>query len=199
MKKVTVNQYVDLITKAYENPIEAQVFEIETTKVGRVALVLGFRKDNDDECDDYGNFVIKVKGKKYALFEKVAVYRGFSSSYNEWTDVLETEEPATDEFEFEVSRINEEAEELIEKINNEEILKDKFDDYDSNYYFTMMDEDDKVIDAKSFRTWAEMKDYYDRVWSERYSKCLDEESDEFYCEIKCGGFRLPCGLQSRLV
>ena len=200
MKKITVNQYVDLITKSYESPIGIQVFEIEKTKVGRVALVLGFREDEDDECDDYGNFVIKVNGKKYALFEKVAVYRGYSVRYDEWIDVLETEEPATDEFEFEVSRINEKAEELIEKINNDdEIFKDEFDDYDSAYYFRMMDKDDKVIDVKSFRTWAEMKDYYDRVWSKRYSKCLDEESYEFIYEIECGGFRLPCCLQSRLV
>ena len=200
MKKITVNQYVDLITKAYESPVGIQVFEIEKTKVGRVALVLGFRKDEDDECDDYGNFVIEVNGKKYALFEKVAMYRGFSIRYDEWIDVLETEEPATDEFEFEVSRINERAEELIEKINNDdEIFKDEFDDYDSDYYFTMMDKDDKVIDAKRFRTWAEMKDYYDRVWGKRYSKCLDEESDELSYEIECGGFRLPCCLQSRLV
>lgn len=200
MKKITVNQYVDLITKAYESPAGIQVFEIEKTKVGRVALVLGFREDEDDECDDYGNFVIKVNGKKYALFEKVAVYRGFSIRYDEWIDVLETEEPATDEFEAEVSCINEKAEELIEKINNDdEIFKDEFGDYDSDYYFTMMDKDGKVIDAKSFRTWAEMKDYYDRVWSKRYSKCLDEESYEFNYEIKCGGFRLPCCLQSRLV
>lgn len=199
MKKITVNQYVDLITKAYESPAGIQVFEIEKTKVGRVALVLGFREDEDDECDDYGNFVIKVNGKKYALFEKVAVYRGFSIRYDEWIDALETEEPATDEFEVEVSCINEKAEELIEKINNDEIFKDEFGDYDSDYYFTMMDKDGKVIDAKSFRTWAEMKDYYDRVWSKRYSKCLDEESYEFNYEIKCGGFRLPCCLQSRLV
>lgn len=200
MKKITVNQYVDLITKAYESPAGIQVFEIEKTKVGRVALVLGFREDEDDECDDYGNFVIKVNGKKYALFEKVAVYRGFSTRYDEWIDALETEEPATDEFEVEVSCINEKAEELIEKINNDdEIFKDEFGDYDSDYYFTMMDKDGKVIDAKSFRTWVEMKDYYDRVWSKRYSKCLDEESDEFNYEIECGGFRLPCCLQSRLV
>lgn len=200
MKKITVDQYADLITKAYENPIEIQAFEIEKTKVGRVALVLGFRKDEYDECDDYANFVIKVNDEKYALFKKVAVYRGSSNKYDEWIDVLETEEPATDEFEFEVSRINEKAEELIEEINNDdEILKNEFDDYDSNYYFTMMDEDDKVIDAKSFKTWAEMKDYYDRVWSERYSKCLDDESDEFRYEIKCGGFRLPCCFQGRLI
>ena len=79
MKKITIDQYVDLITKAYENPIGIQVFEIEKTKVGRVALVLGFRKDEYDECDDYENFVIKVNGEKYALFEKVAVYRGSSN------------------------------------------------------------------------------------------------------------------------
>lgn len=204
--KITVNQYADLITRTYENPREIQVFEIEKTKVGRVALVLGFREDEDDECDDYGNFVIKVNGKKYALFGKVAVYRGLSGKYDEWIDVLETEEPVTDELEAETLDVSDKAEELIEKINNGDInnddidiSQDEFKGYDSEYKFIMMDKDYKIIDTKKFRTWAEMKEYFDRVWKKRYEKCLDEETFDFNYEIECGGFGLPPCFASRLI